>query len=626
MGRRFAFLILLFGAILTLASSVLQLGLDYRRGLEEIDARLQQSHAAYAGPLAASLHAGRLPELRHQLEGALRPPELYLLEVLSARGDTLAAAGAARSGGVLARVFPLVVATPAGPLRIGQLRATASLDGARRRLLQQVRALLIAQAFKSVLVALFILALFEYMVGRHLSRIAGYSDRLYAGELDSELALERRAGAGANELDQTAAALNAMHQRLAQSFRKLQESEFRWKFALEGAGDGVWDYRIDSGAVVFSRQWMEMLGYREGELPGRIETFSRLAHPEDLKRAELKLNENFIGASDTYNAELRMLCKDGGWKWVMARGMVVAKDAQGRAVRMIGTHTDVSARHGAEDALRELNEQLESRVDERTRELRQAMAQIIESEKLASLGALVAGVSHELNTPIGNMVLAASALSDQLREIGAGVDAGKLTRSGLAQLLLECGDASAIIVRNGNRASDLIDSFKRVSVDQTSQRRRRFDLRTTVQDSLNALGAVTRRAKATVELQIPDDIEMDSFPGPLEQIINNIIMNSITHGFEDRAGGRIVLRARLLENGMVEMDYADDGHGIAAALQHKVFEPFYTTKLGQGGSGLGLSIVHNLVQAIFKGRLRLESAPGQGVQLHFVFPAVTPQS
>ena len=193
-------------------------------------------------------------------------------------------------------------------------------------------------------------------------------------------------------------------------------------------------------------------------------------------------------------------------------------------------------------------------------------------------------------------------------------------------MLQECGDASAIIVRNGNRASDLIDSFKRVSVDQTSQRRRRFDLRATVQDSLNALGAVTRRAKATVELQIPDGIEMDSFPGPLEQIVNNIIMNSITHGFEGRAGGRIVLRARLLENGMIEMDYADDGHGIAAALQHKVFEPFYTTKLGQGGSGLGLSIVHNLVQAIFKGRLRLESAPDRGVQLHFTFPAVTPQS
>ncbi|WP_317204980.1 ATP-binding protein [Janthinobacterium sp.] len=405
----------------------------------------------------------------------------------------------------------------------------------------------------------------------------------------------------------------------------LRASEERWNFALEGAGYGVWDWDIGSGRVLYSACWTAMHGYGADEVEPSMAGRERLIHPDDLEGVRAALARHLGGAVQRYRNEHRARCKDGSWKWVLDNGMIVSRDAAGQPQRMICTHVDLSERKRAEDALRELNEQLESRVDERTRELRQAMEQIIESEKLASLGALVAGVSHELNTPIGNMVLAASALADQLREIGGAVDGARLTRSGLAQALAECRDASAIIVRNGNRASDLIDSFKRVSVDQTSQRRRRFDLRATVQDCLNALGAVTRRAKATVELDIPEGIEMDSFPGALEQILNNIIMNSVTHGFDGKSAGRIVLRARLSE-GVVELDYTDDGHGIAQPLQHKVFEPFYTTKLGQGGSGLGLSIVHNLVQAIFKGRLRLESAPGQGVALHFTLPAVTPQS
>ncbi|MDC8759904.1 ATP-binding protein [Janthinobacterium fluminis] len=410
------------------------------------------------------------------------------------------------------------------------------------------------------------------------------------------------------------------HRRAAEALRA---SEERWNFALEGAGYGVWDWDIPSGQVLYSACWTAMHGYAAGEVEQTMSGRERLIHPDDLPRVQAAMRDYFGGAMQRYKNEHRALCKDGSWKWVLDNGMIVSRDAAGRPLRMICTHVDLSERKRAEDALRELNEQLESRVDERTRELRQAMAQIIESEKLASLGALVAGVSHELNTPIGNMVLAASALGDQLRAIADGVDAGRLTRSGMVQLLAECRDASDIIVRNGNRASDLIDSFKRVSVDQTSQRRRRFDLRATVQDSLNALGAVTRRAKATVDLRIPEGIEMDSFPGHLEQIINNIIMNSITHGFDSKSGGRIVLDAAL-QDGIVELHYSDDGHGIARALHHKVFEPFYTTKLGQGGSGLGLSIVHNLVQAIFKGRLRLESDSGEGVQLHFSLPAITP--
>lgn len=412
------------------------------------------------------------------------------------------------------------------------------------------------------------------------------------------------------------------HRRAAQALR---DSEERWNFALEGAGYGVWDWHIPSGKIVFSPVWLAMHGFAEGELECSTAGRDSLIHPDDLERVRLSIAEYFTGSNSRYKTEYRARCRDGSWKWVLDNGMIVSRDERGLPLRMICTHVDLSERKRAEQALRELNEQLENRVEERTRELRMAMAQIIASEKLASLGVLVAGVSHELNTPIGNMVLAATALSDKLAELVDNAGKNVLTRSGLLQELQECLSASGIIARNGYRANDLIESFKRVSVDQTSQRRRRFDLRATVQDSLTALGSVTRRAKVDIEMTIPGGIEMDSYPGHLEQIVNNIIMNSIIHGFDGKSDGKIHIHATISEE-MIELVYRDNGCGIAPELQHKVFEPFYTTKLGKGGSGLGLSIVHNLVQAIFKGQLRLDSAPDQGVQLYFTFPAITPQT
>lgn len=443
---------------------------------------------------------------------------------------------------------------------------------------------------------------------------AGAHDYVMKGDLT------RLGPAIARELKE--AQRRCQHRAAAQALRAAEE---RWNFALEGAGYGVWDWDIPNGQVLFSPCWRTIHGYAEHEVVPTATWRDSLVHPDDLPRLQAALRDHFSGASRRYKEEYRTRGRDGGWKWVLDNGTIVSRDGAGQPLRMICTHIDLSERKRIEQALRELNEQLESRVEARTRELRLAMDQIVESEKLASLGVLVAGVSHELNTPIGNMVLAATALADKLGELCSAAEHNGLTRSGLLQGLHECLSASDIIARNGHRSNELIESFKRVSVDQTSQRRRSFDLRTTVQDSLTALGARLRRAKVAVELRIADGIMMDSYPGHLEQIINNIVMNSITHGFDGKPDGHIVIEAACA-GGMVELHYSDDGHGIATELQHRVFEPFYTTRLGKGGSGLGLSIVNNLVQAIFKGQLRLDSAPGQGVRLHFTLPAVTPQA
>lgn len=256
----------------------------------------------------------------------------------------------------------------------------------------------------------------------------------------------------------------------------------------------------------------------------------------------------------------------------------------------------------------------------RSCELRQALQQIVEQERMAALGGIVAGVAHELNTPVGNLVLLASALRDRVGELAEHALAGRLTRSTLVQEAGECRDASEVLIRSADKARELIESFKNVAVDQTSQRRRQFDLHTCLHDILVTLGRMLRQANVTVELQVPPGLLMDSYPGHLEQILNNLIVNSILHGFEGRSCGKVVISAGLAHE-QVQLVYCDDGVGIAPELQQKIFEPFFSTKIGAGGSGLGMYIVNNLVCGALQGTVSLDSAPGQGVRFEFRLPA-----
>jgi len=255
----------------------------------------------------------------------------------------------------------------------------------------------------------------------------------------------------------------------------------------------------------------------------------------------------------------------------------------------------------------------------RSCELRLALQQIVEQEKMVALGGIVAGVAHELNTPVGNLVLLASTLRDRVDELACNAVAGKLTRSCLLQSAGDCREASEVLIRSADRARELIESFKNVAVDQTSQRRRQFDLHTCLHDILVTLGRMMRQANVTAELQVPPGVVMDSYPGHLEQILNNLIVNSILHGFEGRGCGKVSIAASVAGD-HVRLLYSDDGAGIAPDLQQKIFEPFFSTKVGAGGSGLGMYIVNNLVCGALQGSVSLASAPGQGVQFEFRLP------
>ncbi|TCT23151.1 transporter substrate-binding domain-containing protein [Thiobaca trueperi] len=278
----------------------------------------------------------------------------------------------------------------------------------------------------------------------------------------------------------------------------------------------------------------------------------------------------------------------------------------------------------------EQNTGLEQRVAERTRDLRETLAQLeraqaelVQSEKLAALGDLVAGIAHELNTPIGNAVMLASTLADQERSFSAQMTAG-LTRSALQRFVDTVRENTNIMQRSLERAAELIGSFKQVAVDQASYQRRTFALDEVTREIALALQPRLRRSPATLEVSVAPDLRLDSFPGPLGQILMNLIQNALIHAFEGRTEGRIRIEAHSVVPGHVRIRVSDDGSGIDPANLGRIFDPFFTTRLGQGGSGLGLHIVYNLVTGLLGGMIEVRSVPGQGTAFDIDLPLIAP--
>ncbi|WKJ88618.1 ATP-binding protein [Methylomonas montana] len=286
-----------------------------------------------------------------------------------------------------------------------------------------------------------------------------------------------------------------------------------------------------------------------------------------------------------------------------------------------------------------LNQELESRVAARTQDLvtlnstlkqtiddlKWTQENLIRSEKLAGLGALVAGVAHELNTPIGNALTVATTLQDHTRTITQEFQTG-LRRASLDDFLAETRTAGELIARNLHRAADLITSFKHVAVDQTSENRRDFELRTTLEEIVATLLPTLKKTPYRLILDIPSGIVLNSYPGALGQIVTNLVNNALLHAFESRDCGLMTLSAALLDNRHVQLTFSDDGIGMPPETLKRIFDPFFTTRLGQGGSGLGMSIVHNLIYSLLDGVIEVESSQDQGTRFTIQLPLNIPSA
>ncbi|MCV2370317.1 sensor histidine kinase [Roseateles oligotrophus] len=250
--------------------------------------------------------------------------------------------------------------------------------------------------------------------------------------------------------------------------------------------------------------------------------------------------------------------------------------------------------------------------------------QLMAQEKLAALGSMVAGVAHELNTPIGNSLLIASTLLDATQDFSRQVEQQALKRSEWQQYASRAVDGLAVINRSMESAAALVRSFKQVAVDRSSEQRRRFDLAELCEQCGQTMAMQISRAGRQLQLNVPAGMQLDSYPGALSQVLIILISNALLHAFEGRVGGRIELGAEAAEDGRFDLWVRDDGVGMSPAMLERVFDPFFTTKFGQGGSGLGLSIGHNLVTHVLGGSLGVSSQEGVGSCFRLGLPRAAP--
>jgi predicted ATPase/signal transduction histidine kinase len=262
-----------------------------------------------------------------------------------------------------------------------------------------------------------------------------------------------------------------------------------------------------------------------------------------------------------------------------------------------------------------------AQLNDKIEELIQTRQELVQSEKMASLGRLVAGFAHELNTPLGVAVGTASTLHDNADAIDQLLEQEEVDEDDLVSTLSTVKDAANLTLSNLKRASGLVNSFKRTAIDQSSEEARPFEVKAAIDDVLTTLHTQFRQTDIEIQVDCPDDLSIVSVPGTLEQVLTNLMMNSLIHGFsEGKDAGRIQIAVQLLNGNQLHLEYSDTGKGLVQETEEKIFEPFFTTHRTHGGSGLGLYVCYNLVTTQLHGTITCDSTPGQGVRFVIDYP------
>jgi len=415
---------------------------------------------------------------------------------------------------------------------------------------------------------------------------------------------------------------------------KLYRSQDILRIAQSIAHIGSWSWNIETGKLDWSNEIFRIFGDNENSFEPTYKKFLARIHPDDIDLVTTSINASIADPEKKYDIEHRIIRPDGEERTVHESGEI-NYDSEGKPVRMIGTIHDITERKQHVNEIMNLNNQLEQRVAERTIELQmandqllrslerlqQTQQQLVESEKMASLGGLVAGVAHEINTPIGVGVTSASHLSLEIKRYFTLYTEDQMTRGDFEELLNTASESSSLILTNMQRAANLIRSFKQVAVDQTRGQERLFHVKQYFEEISHSLYPKLKKQNHSIVINCPDKLEIYSHPGAFSQLITNLVVNSILHGFEEKNNGEIIIDVEM-HNEELSICYRDSGKGISSDHLKKIYDPFFTTKRNHGGSGLGMHIVYNLVTQKLGGKITCTSTPDHGVCFEIKMPHV----
>ena len=522
---------------------------------------------------------------------------------------------------------------------VGHLKVTLTTARIQRELVASLREMAVALVAQVGISIGLIWILFEQRMVRPLKKLQLDAQRLAHGDLEEPLHWTRPDEIGSlaqgleamrselvvftKERDQKNADLQAELQERNRIEAELSVSQAKFEAIFNASPVAMTVSTLTEKVVLVdvNAAWTALFNCHRDDVLGTVNT-TETFWLNRFERSAVRDAMMTRGSIERHLTRMRRLNSDEAVLCEISGNRVMSGDES----LMILAYHDITAQHRSEQEILQLNATLEQRVDQRTQELTNtlnqltaAQTELVRSEKMSALGARVAGIAHELNTPIGNSLTVASTLQDHSTAFAVEMSKG-LTRSKLEEFVQSNQQGTGILMRSLHHAAELVSSFKQVAVDQTSVNRRIFRLKETLHEILLTLGPSLRKTTHLVDCQVPEEILLDSYPGPLGQIMTNLINNALLHAFEGRQNGKITITVTPAQAGWIDIAVRDDGLGIAQSHLDKVFDPFFTTKLGKGGSGLGLNIVYNLVTTTLGGRIRVASNLGEGACFTLTLP------
>lgn len=463
----------------------------------------------------------------------------------------------------------------------------------------------------------------EYFISRLLE-----AEKKKVNEANFEL--EKKVKKRTNQLTLINEELNQEIAEKKLSEAALRESEEKYRTIIETIEEGYFEVGLPGNLTFFNESTCKILGYKREDLLGiNYREYTDSLTSEKMYKV---FNQIYKTGKPVKVMDYGIIRKDGTTR-ILSMSTSLICDASGAPTGFRGIARDDTDRKLAEEKICRMNDELEQRVAKRTVELsevNQALKKsletvqatqnrMVETEKMAALGSLVAGIAHEINTPVGIGVTAASLLDERTQKILELYNSGAIKRSDFESYLKAAAESSTYILSNLRRAADLIHSFKQVATDQSNNDCRKFKIKDYIENILLSLRPKLKKTNHEIRLECPDNLVITSSPGAFSQLLTNLVMNSLIHGFNGINEGEIGIAVSESE-GFLSIQYSDNGNGMDEQTLKNIYNPFFTTKRSHGGTGLGMHIVYNIVTQKLGGQISVESMIEEGTLFDIRIP------
>lgn len=377
-----------------------------------------------------------------------------------------------------------------------------------------------------------------------------------------------------------------------QAGEKLHASEERLLFALEGAGDGFWDWNLKTDEAFYSKRWKEILGYEENDISNNFDEWKSRVHPEDIKQAFVDIQSHIDGESDIYMNEHRLKCKDGSYKWLLSRGLAVSWDIDGNPIRIVGSHNDISERKEMEEELKMYAHDLETKIAIEVEKNRLQQEKVFNQARHAQMGEMIGMIAHQWRQPL-------NAVS------GAAVNLGLKQKFGMLKDE-DIEETSEFIQNSAKQMSETIDDF--MNFFKSNSEKELFSLTEVVHNIEHLIDAQLKTHGIEMEVIIGDALKIYGNKNELTHILLNLIMNA-RDALKTKMGTdkKITIHASLESDGLCSIKVIDNGGGIDTAIIDKIFNPYFTTKEQGEGTGIGLHMAKEIIQRSFNGSITVKN-------------------